>query len=668
MNKIRAFMRWMMIDPDRPDIAQAQYNELKTQIPSLYALLMVNAVAVSYTHFDVAPFYLTVGTLAPILVLTCVRLVAWIRARKKDLGPKEAIAKMRQTVVLGSLVAAIYITWSLSLDSYGGPTERGHVALFIAITVIGCIFCLMHLPQAALMVMIIVTVPYLAHYLGQNQDVYVAIALNIFLVCLVILQVLFNGYFGFCKLIQSQSDLAAKQKETERLSAENARLAETDVLTDLPNRRHFFNRLEALTRSHDSSGGVFAVGVVDLDRFKPINDTYGHQLGDQLLMQVGQRLKTIGLDTVEVCRLGGDEFGFFYCGDLDDGASVGQMICERISEPYRIGELQLTVGASCGIAFFPEAGRTAHALFDRSDYALYHSKTTSRGRTTVYSTEHEARIRSERAIETALQNADYDREFSVHFQPVVLLPERAIVGFEALARWENPVLGQVAPDVFITIAERTGLIHKLTLALFRQAISQITQLPQDLQLSFNLSAQDITNAETVAALLEIIRQNGIDPRLVTFEITETSVIDSYEAAETCLRTLRAAGVKLALDDFGTGYSSLGYLHRLPIDCVKIDKSFVAGIKEPVASGVVTSILNLCRSMQILCVVEGVEESDQLAVLEAMGCRHVQGYFFSRPLPFDTVRGALEDGSSLSGLPLAGPDMLAGSRLPSSKTL
>jgi len=668
MEKFRAFMRWMIIDPRRPDIAQAQYNELKTKIPSLYALLMVNAVAVSYTHFDVAPVYLTVGILAPILVLTCLRMTAWIRARKKDLGPEQAIAKMRQTVVLGSLIAVIYITWSLSLDGYGGPSERGHVALFIAITVIGCIFCLMHLPQAALMVMVIVTVPYLVHYLGQNQDVFVAIALNIFLVCLVILQVLFNGYNGFCKLIQSQSDLAAKQKETERLSADNARLAETDVLTNLPNRRYFFNRLEALTRECGNSGGVFAVGVVDLDRFKPINDTYGHQLGDQLLLEVGHRLKTLGLATVEICRLGGDEFGFFYRGDLDDAAAVGQTICERISEPYRIGDLQLSVGASCGIAFFPEAGRTAHTLFDRSDYALYHSKTASRGRTTVYSTEHEARIRSERAIESALQNADYEHEFEVHFQPVVLLPERAVVGFEALARWDNPILGKVAPDTFIAIAERTGLIHRLTIALFRKAISQITSLPHDLYLSFNLSAHDITNAETVAALLEIIRGNGIDPRLVTFEITETSVIDSYEAAETCLRTLRAAGVKLALDDFGTGYSSLGYLHRLPIDCVKVDKSFVAGLREPVASGVVTSILNLCRSMQINCVVEGVEESDQLAVLETMRCRYVQGYFFSRPMPFDEVRTALATGATIAGLPLDGASSLADARLSGAKPL
>ncbi|MEP3665354.1 MAG: EAL domain-containing protein, partial [Roseibium sp.] len=336
-------------------------------------------------------------------------------------------------------------------------------------------------------------------------------------------------------------------------------------------------------------------------------------------------------------------------------AETGKQICRIISDPYHIGALQVSVGASCGIAYYPEAGKTAHSLFDRSDYALYNSKTTIRGSTTVYSSEHEARIRSERAIESALQSADLTREFQVFFQPVVSLPARVIVGFEALARWTSPVLGKVSPDEFIPIAERTGLIHRLTIALFCKAVDQINALPGGLSLAFNLSAQDITSDATVTELLNIIRQKEVDPRRITFEITETSVIGSYETAEGCLRLLREAGVKLALDDFGTGYSSLGYLHRLPIDCVKIDRSFVAGIKDPVASGVVTSILNLCRSMQLQCVVEGVEELHQLDLLEAMQCKFVQGYHFGLPLPFETVLREAASGEHVSGLPLAHTD-------------
>ncbi len=217
----------------------------------------------------------------------------------------------------------------------------------------------------------------------------------------------------------------------------------------------------------------------------------------------------------------------------------------------------------------------------------------------------------------------------------------------------QPAAGRIAPDKFIPIAERAGLIHRLTLSLFEKAVEQIKALPGTLSLSFNLSAHDVTSAETVAALLEIIRRAAIDPRRITFEITETSVIGSYEAAENCLQVLRNAGVKLALDDFGTGYSSLGYLHRLPIDCVKIDRSFVAGIKDPIASGVVTSIVNLCRSMKMQCVVEGVEESNQLELLEAMHCRLVQGYHFSAPLPFEDLLADARENGRVAGLPLSG---------------
>ncbi len=649
MDKFRAFIRWMMINPEDSGIAQAQYDELKSQIPSLYALLMVNAIAVSYTHYDVAPAYLTVGILSAMLLVTGLRMVAWIRVRNKVLSPGEAIKKMRRIVVFGCLIAVVYISWSLSLDAYGGPAERGHVALFIAITVIGCIFCLMHLPQAALMVLIIVTLPFLYYYIGQRQDVYIAMAMNIFLVCIVITRVLLNGYQGFCKLIRSQAALAAKQRETERLNEENERLAQTDALTGLPNRRYFFNKLEKLIDEVKDTDKVFAVGVVDLDRFKPINDTYGHQLGDHLLKEVGSRLETLSQPHIDICRLGGDEFGFLYRGNLEDAAQTGRTICKAISEPCRIGDLQMTVGASCGIAFYPEAGTTAHTLFDRSDYALYNSKTTTRGRTTVYSAEHEARIRSERAIEIALQGADLDSEFQVHFQPIVSLPEHTIVGFEALARWHSPTLDKVTPDKFIPIAERTGLIHRLTLALFEKALGQIMSLPGELCLSFNLSAQDITSAETVDALLEIIRKHGTNPRQITFEITETSVIGSYETAESCLKTLRKAGVNLALDDFGTGYSSLGYLHRLPIDSVKIDRSFVADLHDPVAKGVVTSIIGLCRSMEILCVVEGVEEQHQLDVLNALHCRLAQGYHFAAPMPFDEILQSVQGTGKVAGL-------------------
>ncbi|QDG78445.1 bifunctional diguanylate cyclase/phosphodiesterase [Labrenzia sp. PHM005] len=651
IDKAKDFARWTLVRDCDPELALAQCKELNFQIPLLYVLLMLNAIAVSFTHRDVAPTFLTIGILVPILLLTIFRLLVWVRSRHDQLTPDQAINKLRRTVIMASVISVIYITWSLSLDSYGGPTERGHVALFIAITVIGCIFCLMHLPQAAIMVMLIVTVPYLVHYLGQNEDVYTAIALNIFLVCLVILKVLFNGYFAFSDLIKSRSELSAKQRETELLNAENERLSQTDYLTDLPNRRHFFKRLDQHIKEAASSDSVFAVGVIDLDQFKPVNDTYGHQIGDQLLTAVGARLEELSLPGLEISRLGGDEFGLLFPGGPDTAPLAARTVCDGLQQPFQIGDLSISIGASCGLAFYPEAGETAHALFDRSDYALYNSKASSRGSLTIYSADHEAKMRSTKAIESALQSANIREEFEVHFQPIVALPDQKVVGFEALARWTSPKLGSIPPDVFIQVAERTGQIQRLTIQFFTMAIEQINNLPDHIKLGFNLSAHDITSPETVARLLDIIKTNKINPKRVTFELTETSVIGNYDAAVSCLHALRNAGCRLALDDFGTGYSSLSYLHRLPIDCVKVDRSFVANLSDPVANGVITSVVNLCQSMQLVCVVEGVEQESQAEALKDMNCQLVQGFLFSRPRPFSEIETSIGNSGTVAGLPL-----------------
>lgn len=651
MVKFRDFITWLMIDASKPAIALAQYRELQRQIPLLYALLMVNAAAVAYSHFHFAPDYLTIGVLAPLIAISATRMVSWIRRRNENVAAEVAIRQLRRTLLLSVFLAVTYIAWSLSLDHYGGPMQRGHVALFIAITVIGCIFCLMHLPQAALSVMVLVTIPYMIHYISLGEDVYIAIAMNIFLVCMVMVQVLLNGYTGFTKLIVSQDELAKKQAETALLNKENERLAHTDSLTELPNRRYFFAELEREIGRSQGAKGKFAVGVLDLDRFKLVNDTFGHQFGDQLLAQVGARLRDMACDRMQVCRLGSDEFGLLIQTAGDGLETLGQTICDRLSIPYMLGETRVTIGCSCGLAVYPDTGRTGHELFDRSDYALYNSKMSRRGKATVYSSEHEARIRSDRAIESALQSASLEDEFEVYFQPIITLADSSIAGFEALARWRNPLLGVIAPDTFIAVAERTGHIHRLTICLFRKAVAQILSLPGTPSLSFNLSAHDITSPETVATLLHLVDESGVAPQRITFEITETAVMDSYDAAADALGKLRQAGVKIALDDFGTGYSSLGYLHRLPIDGVKVDRSFVSGLSDTAGHNVVTSVIALCHTMGLTCVVEGIEEAWQEAALRKLNCRFVQGYRFARPKPIGDIRQSLKDTGRVDGLVL-----------------
>ena len=634
MTRLSKFFAWLMIDTQQSDLAAAQLIELQRQVPLLYLLLTVNAVAVAYTHRDIAPWALTVAVPFVLVSICVVRTLVWLVRRHQKTDPRDVVAKLRRTVRLAGIIAVAYITWSLVLNEYGGPYEQGHVAIFIAVTVIGCIFCLMHLPQAAVVVTLLVTIPYAIYYIHLGNTVFYAIALNILLVTVVMLQVLFNSFYGFTRLIQSQAALAQKQSETERLALENARLAHTDMLTGLPNRRYFFTRLEDLIAASAASGSAFTVGTIDLDRFKPVNDTYGHLVGDRLLDQVGLRLASFANDEIVVTRLGGDEFGFLIARPGPESLIVAQAICDRLAEPYEVDAISLSIGCSCGLAAFPEAGTTAHTLFDRSDYALYSSKSARLGLATLYSVDHENKIRSGQAIETALRGADFEAEFSVVFQPIVSGRNNAVFAVEALARWDQPDLGRIGPDQFIPVAERTGLVHPLTLALFRKALREMEKMPAGIKLSFNLSAHDVTSSPTILALIAAIGEGRIDARRIIFELTETAVIRNFDTAVESITLLRRLGSQVALDDFGTGQSSLGYLHRLPIDEVKIDRSFVAGLENVSGRKIVASIQGLCRTLDIECIVEGVENAEQLRVLSALGCEAYQGYFFSRPVPMD----------------------------------
>lgn len=615
---------------DEPEIILAQYREITRQVPLLYSLLIVNTAAVAFTHRQFAPPVLTYIMPAGLCIVSLLRILKWQFPRKAPLDVATARAQLKRSVVFAGCFGLIAVLWALSLGRYGGPYEQGHVALYISITVIACIFCLMSLPQAALLGCLLVTGPYLAYYFYQRSAVWSAIAINIALVSLVMIRILLNSFKGFVELVRSQRDMAAKTAEAERLGEENARLAMTDSLTGLPNRRFFFTRLEAAIEAARDTDTRFAVGVLDLDRFKPINDTYGHVLGDRLLAEVGRRLSAFASGDVIVARLGGDEFGIILFSECDTAAEVGESLCRIICHPYKVDELRITIGCSGGFAIFPDAGQSAHALFDRSDYALYHVKSEERGRCALFSVEHETRIRSERAIEAALQAADFDAELTIHLQPIVDLASMRTTTAEILARWSSPALGQVPPHIFIPAAERLGLIQRVTQALFGQALDALADLPENLQISFNLSAHDIVSHDTIAFLLNEIRRRGVSPARLTFELTETALMRDFDLAIIGMRKLRNIGCGIVLDDFGTGYSSLSYLRRLPVDKVKVDRSFVM-TTEGSDKEMLAAIKGLCDQLQLRCVVEGIESPTQLELVRSLGYGEAQGYLLGRPV-------------------------------------
>ena len=610
-----------------PEACIHQLVELRKQIPSLYALLSINACALAFTHYPFAPAWLTIGLPGLMIALCMVRAFHWWRLRPQDIAGARALKRLRGTSLLTILFSALFVGWAMMLNGYGGPFEQGHVAIFVAITVIACIFCLTHLPIAALLVTFIVIGVFLIHCFTSGNSVFIAIALNTAFVTVVMVRILTNNFLAFLQLVASKA-------EAQRLSEENQRLAHTDSLTGLPNRRYFFQRLDALIAASAGPDATFALAIFDLDRFKPINDTFGHTAGDRVLEETGRRLQTFAGGGVTIARLGGDEFGVLIhaAARPDEVVDLCNRICAGLHAPIALGETQVVPGCSGGLALYPQAGRAADALFDRADYALYHSKERKRGSTTLFSQEHEDAIRDARAVETALQSADLAAEMEMHYQPILDTVTDRITAVEALARWTSPKLGRVPPDRFIAVAERCGMIHSVTLLLLRKALADAARLPPEIGLSFNLSSHDLASSETVIAILAAVRRSGLDPRRITLELTETALMRDFEGAQKAITLLRALGIKIALDDFGTGYSSLNYVHRLPLDRIKIDRGFMADVETDLGRSVVSTILDLCQNLGLDGIAEGIETTEQLNAVRGHGCRYVQGYLIGMPQP------------------------------------
>ncbi|WP_220083746.1 putative bifunctional diguanylate cyclase/phosphodiesterase [Asticcacaulis taihuensis] len=609
------------------ELSRAQYDAFAKQIPLLYLLLTTNTIAVATSYVNVAPFWLTVGLPAVLCLMCILRLVKWLNRSRKMPTDEMVLKQLRQTNRLAIVIAAAFTAWGLILYGYGDAYAHGHVAFYMAVTVIGCIFCLMHMRSAAIIVTLIVNVPFIIFFLLQPQTSLKAMALNLVFVSAAMIIVLLIYSRDFARLVESRS-------ETRRLGDENFRIANLDALTGLANRRWFFAELTKQHERAQTTGAAFAIGIVDLDGFKPVNDTYGHMTGDRVLTEAAQRLKEACGDDIILARLGGDEFGFIVSGNptRDELRWLGAAISDVIRLPYAVGSSQALLGSSIGVAGYPQSANDPQALFERADYALYHAKRHQRGQMVIFSTEHEEQIRSHSVIEQALQNADLDAELSMVFQPIVDITTGRVRAFEALARWQSPTLGNVSPDRFIPVAERAGHVRGVTKTLLKKALAALAQWPADIRMSFNLSAHDLSDSETVVQIIAIINRSRVDPKRIDFEITETAVAHDFKQAVAAVQTLKALGAGISLDDFGTGYSSLSHVHRLPLDKIKVDRSFITDIgSNPVSLKIVKSLTALCADMGLDCIIEGVETAAQLATLRDLGCRMVQGYYFAQPM-------------------------------------
>ena len=442
---------------------------------------------------------------------------------------------------------------------------------------------------------------------------------------------LFDEVGQFCGFVGTGSDLTAKR----RTEAEVTRLALFDSLTGLANRAKMELSLDQLLSRRPGQWQPLTLLLLDLDRFKAVNDTLGHQTGDLLLKLVAQRLqRTVGEGAL-IGRRGGDEFEVVIVGECrrDALADIARGIVAALSQPYHIAGSSISIGCSIGIAIAPDNGDTSETLVRNADLALYAAKGDGRGTHRFYVPELLALAQVRRQMEDDLRQALPAGQFHLVYQPVVGMASGAITGYEALVRWNHPTLGAISPADFIPVAEDSGLIEPIGEWVLRTATMAAAKWPVPVRIAVNVSPIQFARPTLPLLITSALAKSGLDPARLELEITESVFLGGSTTNDATFRSLKALGVRLALDDFGTGYSSLGYLKTAPFDKIKIDQSFVRGLGQAGSrnSAIIRAIVTLADALHLETTAEGVEAQDEIALVRALGCTHIQGFVYGRPV-------------------------------------
>ncbi|MEH6756319.1 MAG: EAL domain-containing protein [Parasphingorhabdus sp.] len=447
----------------------------------------------------------------------------------------------------------------------------------------------------------------------------------------------FHGYRGNAK------DVTLEYQR----KLEDSRLAEFDSLTGLANRHRMDSQLNGILGAFKAASRSCAIMMLDLDRFKQVNDTMGHPAGDELLKQVATRMRKIIGDRGEIGRLGGDEFQIIL-PDIDDRGKLGELadkIVKIISQPYPIGEKSAVIGTSIGIAVAPYDGVEKDELVRSSDLALYAAKNSGRGQFRFYSADLKDEEEKRRLLVEDLRDALENDQLDLHYQPVVRTDDHMVVGFEALMRWVHPERGAVSPDVFIPIAEELNLINQLGEWALRRACVDAMHWPKSVRIAVNVSAVQFANRDFPEIVRKALADSGLEPDRLELELTESVFLGDSETTDNMFKTLKEQGIRLALDDFGTGYSSLSYLRSAPFDKIKVDKSFVDSCtqKDKNSAKIIAAIVSLSDALGMETTVEGVEAFDQFSLVCSKGARYIQGYIYSKALKLSEIEEKMGSG-------------------------
>jgi diguanylate cyclase (GGDEF)-like protein len=450
------------------------------------------------------------------------------------------------------------------------------------------------------------------------------------------------------RTVGTHVDISEKKRQEARI----LRQAHFDGLTGLPNRFLALDRLAQLIKEASRDSSKIAILFLDLDGFKRVNDTLGHDIGDRLLVQAAERLQSAVRDGDSVCRLGGDEFVVLLRNltELNDASTVASNLNTQFSHPFNLEERELVVTTSIGIAVYPSDGVTPTELLRNADTAMYHSKEQGRNTFNFFTQEMNINVSRSLEVEEQLLAALERDEFSVLYQPVIDLETRRIVSAEALLRWNNPTLGMISPDEFIPVAEQTGAIVSIGRYVLQQAIENSRHwqktLDKEFQVAINLSPRQLRDAGLIKFIQTLLQRNELKPDAIVLEVTEGVLMSGQQDIEQALMRLHKAGISLAMDDFGTGYSSLSYLRKYPFNVLKVDRTFVSDITDdPADCELVTASVLMAHGLGLKVVAEGVETESQFNLLREIHCEYAQGYLFSRPIDAEAFTSLLLDAPS-----------------------
>lgn len=636
---MRALLRLFDLDTSDPELSRAQFRSFQGHIPLLYGILMCNTVAITVTSFDAEMLVKTL--IAPIAIsgITLFRAIWWLlQGDSRKLSDAEISKHLERTCQLAVIMTLIFNAWVIWVYQDANAFARSNLTFFLALSQVSTVFCLMTLRAAAMLVAVVSTISFALYFSWVEGGQLLPQSLVLCCVCIGMAVVTHSFNRSFAEVVQSRRTLHIRQLETEKLSEENRRIAFSDPLSGLPNRRELLARLDRLDEREGLPPNSLAIVFIDLDGFKQVNDEHGHHAGDELIRTVCQRLREQCPDNATLARVGGDEFTVLL--ETDESTRNAQVaafnlalrLLEQMALPVQVDSHVLQISGSIGIASNSDEGVHPRELLRRADLAMYHAKTEGKAQVAIYSDELDKgrlrRIEIEGQIGAGLGRD----EFEVVYQPIIDATSGAIISAEALLRWPRRKQGALSPDEFIEVAEATGQIHPLGLYVLERACREIQPLG-DLCLSVNVSPAQFRHPGFERQILNILEQTGLPPHRLQLEMTESYLLTNPGLAIKATDILKAAGISLALDDFGTGFTSIHYLKSYGFTHIKIDKSLLTGLEpDSKATMLVAGAVTLATALDMSVIAEGVEHETQAKVLRDIGCHAMQGYLFGKPAP------------------------------------